>query len=159
MIKIHFYITNITITTNMNCVLINRRGRRAECMGSGNKSAQTAELGQTPGAVHLLEAVSPGPHPSHWLYLIPLFSIPVMNLTLSPGFWHNLLFDSYNLFFWTPPMRLNMINFITNVIEEVWAFFLTFISDCLGNMNFFQVILPFLIYKIIDCRAGWYLRE
>ena len=29
----------------MNCILINRRGRRAECMGSGNKSAQTAELG------------------------------------------------------------------------------------------------------------------
>ena len=30
MTKIHFY---ITITTNMNCTLINRRGRRAECRG------------------------------------------------------------------------------------------------------------------------------
>lgn len=82
-----------------------------------------------------------------------------MNLTLSPEFWYNLLLNSYSLFFWTPPMRLNMINFRTNAIEEVWAFFLTFIADCLGNMNFFQVILPFLIYKIIGCRAAWYLRE
>lgn len=151
MTKIHFC---ITINNKYELYTYQQERQESRVQGSGNKSAQAAELGKTPGTVHLLEAVSPGPHPSHWLYLIPLFSIPVENLTLSPGFWHILLFDSYNLFFWTSPMRLNMINLITNVIEEDWVFSLTFISNCLGNMNFFQVILPFLIYKIIDCRAG-----
>ena len=33
MIKIHFYITNITIAAHMNCILINRKGRRAERRG------------------------------------------------------------------------------------------------------------------------------
>lgn len=82
------------------------------------------------------------------LDLTPLFLIPAMNLTFHPGLWCYLLFESYGLFFWMPPVRHNMLNFIINVMGKFWApppHHL--IKAALCNMGFLMLFCHFLSIK------------